>query len=99
MLFVPSNWNVGNFKTDEGVYYYTIGQRKGFGVGGNRGPYYCVGKDVKNNILYLTSTKNEQYLDSDSALIQDINWWKESWSINWRNKNSCKTFGRRIYSV
>ena len=22
----------------EGVYYYTIGQRKGFGVGGNRGP-------------------------------------------------------------
>ena len=60
--------------THEGVYYYTIGQRKGFGVGGNKGPYYCVGKDVKNNILYLTSVKNDQYLDSDSALITDINW-------------------------
>ncbi len=24
----------------DGVYYYTIGQRKGFGVGGNKGPYY-----------------------------------------------------------
>ena len=63
-----------NIGTHEGVYYYTIGQRKGFGVGGNRGPYYCVGKDVKNNILYLTSIKNESYLDSDSALIVDINW-------------------------
>ena len=60
--------------THQGVYYYTIGQRKGFGVGGNRGPYYCVGKDVKKNILYLTSVNNEEYLDSDSALICDINW-------------------------
>ncbi|MDO4197395.1 MAG: tRNA 2-thiouridine(34) synthase MnmA [Erysipelotrichaceae bacterium] len=60
--------------THEGVYYYTIGQRKGFGVGGNRGPYYCVSKDVKKNILYLTSVKNDFYLDSDSALISDINW-------------------------
>ena len=60
--------------THEGAYYYTLGQRKGFGVGGNRGPYYCVGKDVQNNILYLTSVKNESYLDSDSAYICDINW-------------------------
>ena len=58
----------------DGVYYYTIGQRKGFGVGGNRGPYYCVGKDVKKNILYLTSVDNEEYLNSDSCLIDDINW-------------------------
>ena len=58
----------------EGVYYYTIGQRKGFGVGGNRGPYYCVGKDVKKNILYLTSVNNEDNLNSDSCLIEDINW-------------------------
>jgi len=60
--------------THDGVYYYTIGQRKGFGVGGNKGPYYCVGKDVKTNILYLTSVNNASYLDSDSALIVDINW-------------------------
>jgi tRNA-specific 2-thiouridylase len=58
----------------EGVYYYTIGQRKGFGVGGNRGPYYCAGKDVKKNVLYLTSIQNEDYLYSDSCLIEDINW-------------------------
>ncbi len=60
--------------THQGVYYYTIGQRKGFGVGGNRGPYYCVGKDVRNNVLYLTSVRNDHYLDSDMAYIRDINW-------------------------
>ena len=63
--------------THEGVFYYTVGQRKGFGVGGNKGPYYCVGKDVKNNVLYLTSIENEEYLYSDSALINDINWIEE----------------------
>ena len=60
--------------THQGVYYYTIGQRKGFGVGGGRGPYYCAGKDVKNNILYLSSIENEHYLDSDSAYITNINY-------------------------
>ena len=61
----------------QGVYYYTIGQRKGFRVGGNRGPYYCVGKDVKRNLLYLTSIENEHYLDSDKAYISGINWIEE----------------------
>ena len=60
-----------------GVYYYTIGQRKGFNVGGNRGPYFCVGKDVINNVLYLTSIQNEEYLYSDKCLIKDINWIKD----------------------
>ena len=58
----------------QGVFYYTIGQRKGFGVGGNRGPYYCVGKDVEKNYLLLTSIKNEKYLMSNSCLVKGINW-------------------------
>lgn len=58
----------------EGVYYYTIGQRKGFKVGGQGGPYYCVGKNVKENLLYLTSVKNEHYLESDRAYIKGVNW-------------------------
>ena len=58
----------------EGSYYYTIGQRKGFGVGGNRGPYYCVGKNVDKNYIYLTSIENEDYLYSDKAYITNINW-------------------------
>jgi tRNA-specific 2-thiouridylase len=53
----------GNIKTldgkivgkHNGVFYYTVGQRKGFGVGGggNGAPYYVVKKDVANNVLYV----------------------------------------------
>ena len=60
-----------------GVYYYTIGQRKGFNVGGNEGPYFCVGKNVEKNILYLTSVNNESFLYSDKCLVDNINWIKD----------------------
>lgn len=56
-----------------GSYYYTIGQRKGFNVGGNRGPYFLVGKDVYKNELYLASIKDEHYLYSDECLVIDFN--------------------------
>ena len=44
--------------THNGVYYYTVGQHKGFGLGGvagqkNNEPWYVIRKDVKNNILYV----------------------------------------------
>ena len=61
----------------QGVYYYTIGQRKGFAVGGANGPYYCAGKDVFKNELYLCPAKDTSYLISDAALITDINWIKK----------------------
>lgn len=39
----------------KGVFFYTVGQRKGFGLGGagNGQPYYVVYKDISNNILYV----------------------------------------------
>lgn len=41
--------------THSGVFYYTIGQRKGFGIGGagNGLPWYIIKKDVERNILYV----------------------------------------------
>ena len=44
--------------THNGVYYYTVGQHKGFGLGGMKGennvaPWYVVKKDVAKNILYV----------------------------------------------
>ncbi|KAB8121942.1 MAG: tRNA-specific 2-thiouridylase MnmA [Candidatus Phytoplasma cynodontis] len=63
----------------EGVFKYTIGQRKNLNLKvskGNSGPWFVVGKDLKKNILYVDQDKNSSYLYSDSALIVDVIWRK-----------------------
>ena len=37
----------------DGLMYYTIGQRKGLGLGGAGEAWFVLGKDVKNNVLYV----------------------------------------------
>ena len=61
-------------KTHEGVMYYTIGQRKGLAIGGNKGPWFVVGKDVFKNELYVSNSNDSYWLLSDSALIEDMNY-------------------------
>ena len=36
----------------KGLWFHTIGQRKGLGFGG--GPWFVIKKDVENNILYVS---------------------------------------------
>ena len=50
----------------EGVFYYTIGQRKGLGVGGggNGEPWFVVDKDVKNNRLIVTQGETDLLFSS-----------------------------------
>ena len=40
----------------DGVFYYTVGQRKGLGIGGggNGEPWFVVSKDVEKNVLYVS---------------------------------------------
>lgn len=60
-----------------GVYYYTIGQHKGLGIGGISGEkatgWFIVKKDAKNNILYVTRGEVESYLMSNKCIINKIN--------------------------
>jgi len=58
----------------EGVYYYTIGQRKGLGVGGggNGEPYFVVDKDVKDNILWVNQGECD-LLYTDRLVVDDFN--------------------------
>ena len=62
----------------DGVLYYTLGQRRGLGIGGIKGidpiSWFVVGKDVKKNILYVSQGDENEYLMSDRALIKMINW-------------------------
>jgi len=54
----------------QGLYSYTIGQRKGIGLPG--GPYYVLDKDLKKNILIVT--KNEKDLLKKELIAENVNW-------------------------
>lgn len=56
----------------QGLMYYTIGQRKGLNIGGNVDKMFVVGKNLDNNILYV-SFGDSKYLYSDSCIINEIN--------------------------
>jgi len=53
-----------------GLWFYTIGQRKGIGLPG--GPFYVLDKDLKKN--YLIVTRNEKDLLKKELLVKDVNW-------------------------
>lgn len=58
--------------THNGLMNYTIGQRRNVGISGNTNRHFVCGKDVKNNILYVT-IGDEEYLYSDACLIEKVN--------------------------
>ncbi len=60
--------------THNGVLYYTIGQRKGLGIGGDHGRWFVIGKNVNTNELYVTCSEAKEWLLSDSCLVSNVNW-------------------------
>ena len=58
----------------QGVLYYTLGQRKGLGVGGNEGPWFVIGKDIFKNELYVARKEDTPWLFSDSCTVGLLNW-------------------------
>lgn len=71
--------NIVNIDTKEvlgkhiGLMYYTIGQRRGLDVGGTEDKLFVVGKDLKENILYVAEGEDNPYLYSDSCIIEQVN--------------------------
>ena len=57
----------------QGLMYYTIGQRKGLNIGGNLDKMFVVGKNLHKNILYIAFGDDNEYLKSDSCLVEDMN--------------------------
>lgn len=59
----------------DGLMYYTLGQRKGLGIGGQGTgePWFVVKKDLENNILYVVQGDHPS-LYSDGLHALDINW-------------------------
>lgn len=57
----------------DGLMYYTIGQRKGLGLGGAGDAWFVLGKDVEKNILYV-GRGDQEYLYSNRAIVSNVNW-------------------------
>jgi tRNA-specific 2-thiouridylase len=58
----------------DGLMYYTIGQRKGLGIGGEGEPWFVAAKDVKKNILWVVQGRSNPALYSRSMIVTDPVW-------------------------
>lgn len=60
-----------------GISKFTIGQRKGLGIGGGHGQsgecWFVTKKDIKNNILYVAQG-NDDILFSNALISKNFNW-------------------------
>lgn len=62
----------------EGLMYYTLGQRRGFGVGGVKGadqePWYVLQKDLDRNLLIVGQGHDHPLLFSDALEAGTLDW-------------------------
>ncbi|MDR6602384.1 tRNA-specific 2-thiouridylase [Achromobacter deleyi] len=79
-ILTPEGQNVGRH---EGLSFYTLGQRKGLGVGGVKGrqredgtaeAWYVARKDLERNILYVVQGHDHPWLLSGRLQAQDASW-------------------------
>ena len=59
-----------------GLIHYTLGQRKGIGIGGvgTGEPWFVAGKNLKENILYVAQGENNPSLYSTSLIGESPSW-------------------------
>lgn len=70
----------GDFETLDGVVvgrhtgatYYTIGQRKGLGLGGAGEAWFVVGKDIKRNVVQVERGETHPAMYADSLVATDL---------------------------
>ena len=55
-----------------GLWFHTIGQRKGLGFGG--GPWFVIKKDIQENILYVAHGYDPASAYRQQFLVRDMHW-------------------------
>jgi len=79
-ILTPEGQEVGRH---QGLAFYTLGQRKGLGVGGVHGrqredgtgdAWYAARKDLQRNVLYVVQGHDHPWLLSESLCAQDASW-------------------------
>lgn len=61
-----------NLGEHRGYWFHTIGQRKGLGLSG--GPWYVTAKDIKNNIIYVSSKWEHNRSLVTEFKVTNLNW-------------------------
>lgn len=57
----------------DGAWFYTIGQRRGLGIGGGI-PYYIAEKNTRTNTLVVGIGPEDPILYKQEIFVQDLNW-------------------------
>ncbi len=61
-----------------GLMFYTLGQRKGLGIGGRKGrdesPWYVAAKDIRRNVLVVVQQTDHPLLTSSTLSAGDTHW-------------------------
>ena len=60
--------------THQGAVFYTIGQRKGLGIGGEGGPWFVVDKDINENSVTVAQGTNHPALFHSYLTATDLSW-------------------------
>ncbi|AUN98233.1 tRNA 2-thiouridine(34) synthase MnmA [Bacteriovorax stolpii] len=77
----------GNFETLDGTIvgrhtgatYYTLGQRKGLGLGGQGEPWFVVGKDMKRNVVIVERGDHHPHMYADTLTATDLSFVGGAW--------------------
>lgn len=62
----------------EGSAYYTLGQRKGLGLGGEGDPWFIVKKNAQKNIIYVERGERHPALYADELIATEVSWVSQS---------------------
>jgi tRNA-specific 2-thiouridylase len=75
--YTPGNYETLSGKVvgaHDGIAFYTIGQRKGLGIGGPGEAWFVVGKDAKRNVIFVEQGDDHPSLYRDTLLATDLSW-------------------------
>ena len=82
-MMTPEGRHLG---THDGIMFYTLGQRHGLKIGGVKNglekPWYVVGKDIKDNILFVTQAQDHAWHYSKKLMADQCQWITQPPEIN-----------------
>ncbi len=70
-IHLDSNISLGQH---DGMCFYTVGQRKGLGLGGPGGPWFVASKDIERNIVYVVEGERHPALFADYLYADELSW-------------------------